>query len=51
MAVNLALLPTVGVVGAAIATVATEAFVLVLATIAVWTGMARGARAAPDPPA
>ena len=40
VAVNLALLPTVGVVGAAIATVATEAFVLVLATIAVWTGMA-----------
>jgi O-antigen/teichoic acid export membrane protein len=51
VAVNLALLPTVGVVGAAIATVATEALVLVLATIAVWTGMARGARAAPDPPA
>jgi PST family polysaccharide transporter len=51
VAVNLALLPTVGVVGAAIATVVTEGLVLVLATVAVWSAMARGARAAPDPPA
>jgi len=50
VAVNLALLPTVGVVGAAIATVVTEGLVLVLATIAVWSNMARAGRAAPDPP-
>lgn len=46
---NITLLPTVGVVGAAIATVITEAFVLIVASVALHSSIVRGIRSATGP--